>query len=415
MVMFPSALLMGAAFPVGVKLWAGDSDQTATARLGVFYALNVCGGIAGSLAAGFFLLPQAGSRTSLLGVAAAILLSGVALVAVAPLTRGRRAALAGAGVILYATAAATLVDPMRAFIAQRFPGESIIWIEEGVQSTVSVNQFGRFKMETMDGIHQASDTSSLSFFHHLLGQLPMAIHPNPRDALVVGLGGGATAGAIGLHTGVRVDVVELSPAVVHAANFFSKVNYDVLNRPNVNLRVDDGRNHLLLTKWKYDVITADIILPIHAGSTNVYSREYFQACRNALNPGGLVAQWVSGTEAEYKIIMRTFLSVFPDATLWADGNVLIGSTKPLRMSRGDFEWKMGVPERAGGFRDVNITKFEELVNLYTAGPQQLARYVGDGPILTDDRPLAEYFLSLPRDRQPDRSGLTRDLSEIVVP
>jgi spermidine synthase len=171
----------------------------------------------------------------------------------------------------------------------------------------------------------------------------------------------------------------------------------------------------LLTRWKYDVITADIILPIHAGSTNVYSREYFQAARNALNDRGLVAQWVNGTEAEYKIIMRTFLSVFPEATLWAEGSILIGSAAPLRISRGDFEWKLAIPDRARGFRDIGITKFDDLTAMYTAGPRELARYVGDGPLLTDDRPLAEYFLSLPRDRQPDLSGFKRDLSEIVVP
>jgi spermidine synthase len=317
--------------------------------------------------------------------------------------------------LLFAVATVTLVDPIRSFAAYRYPNEPIVWFEEGVQSTVGVHEFGRFRMETMDGIHQASDTGSLAFFHHRLGQLPMALHPNPREALVVGLGGGATAGAIGLHTGVNVDVIELSPAVVHAVHFFDKITYKVLERPNVTLRVDDGRNHLLVTRWKYDVITADIILPIHAGSTNVYSREYFQAARNALNRGGLVAQWINGTEAEYKIILRTFLSVFPDATLWADGSVLIGSTKPLRIARGDFEWKLGEPGRAQGFRDAGITKFEDLTNLYTAGPRELARYVGDGPLLTDDRPVAEYFLSLPRDRATDLTGLRRDLSEIVVP
>lgn len=106
---------------------------------------------------------------------------------------------------------------------------------------------------------------------------------------------------------------------------------------------------------------------------------------------------------------------FPDATRWAEGSVLIGSTRPLRLSRGDFEWKLAVPERARGFHDINLRNFEDLTNLYTAGPKELARYAGDGPLLTDDRPLAEYFLSLPRDRQPDRTGFKRDLSEIVVP
>jgi spermidine synthase len=219
---------------------------------------------------------------------------------------------------------------------------------------------------------------------------------------------------VGLHTGVNVDVVELSPAVVHAVSQFEKINYSVLTRPNVHLRVDDGRNHLMLTRWRYDVITADIILPIHAGSTNVYSREYFELARHALNPGGLVAQWVDGTDAEYKMIMRTFLSVFPDATLWADGSVLIGSTKPLRLTRSDFEWKMGLPDRAQGFRDVGLASFADLMKLYTAGPRELARFAGDGPLLTDDRPMVEYFLSLPRDGAPDRSLIKRDLAEILA-
>jgi len=200
---------------------------------------------------------------------------------------------------------------------------------------------------------------------------------------------------------------------VHAAGQFEKINYGVLTRPNVNLRVDDGRNHLMLTRWRYDVITADIILPIHAGSTNVYSREYFELARRALNPGGLVAQWIDGTDAEYKMIMRTFLSVFPNATLWADGSVLIGSTKPLRLTRSDFEWKMGLPDRAQGFRDVGLASFADLTGLYTAGPKELTRFAGDGPLLTDDRPMVEYFLSLPREGAPDKSLMKRDLGEIL--
>ena len=414
-VMLPSALVMGAAFPIGVKLWTERGRATAgeTERLGVFYALNVCGAIIGSLVTGFLLLPAAGSRSSLRLVATTILFSGLALLAVAPARRSVRWGLGAAAALLFAVASQQLIDPMSAFIIQRFPGETMVWIEEGVQSTVSVHQFGKFKMETMDGIHQASDTSGQAFIHHRIGQLPMAIHPNPHDALVVGLGGGATAGAVGLHTSVKVDVVELSPAVVHAAGQFEKINYGVLTRPNVNLRVDDGRNHLMLTRWRYDVITADIILPIHAGSTNVYSREYFELARRALNPGGLVAQWIDGTDAEYKMIMRTFLSVFPNATLWADGSVLIGSTKPLRLTRSDFEWKMGLPDRAQGFRDVGLASFADLTGLYTAGPKELTRFAGDGPLLTDDRPMVEYFLSLPREGAPDKSLMKRDLGEIL--
>jgi spermidine synthase len=243
----------------------------------------------------------------------------------------------------------------------------------------------------------------------------MALHPAARSVLVVGLGGGATPGAVSAHDGVEVDVVELSESVVRAAPFFSHVNFDVVNRPNVHVRVDDGRNYLLLTPRKYDVVTADIILPIHAGSNNIYSREYFTLVRNALKPDGLAMQWVFGTDAEHKTITRTFLSVFPYATLWGDGTVLIGSLQPFRLRRGDFEWKRQLPGRRQALEDLGAGTWEKLLAMYIAGPDELRRYVGDGPILTDDLPLVEYFLSLPRDKTMDLRGVRSKVEDIVVP
>ena len=267
----------------------------------------------------------------------------------------------------------------------------------------------------LDGNHQASDAGTMVYNHRLLANLPMALHPAARSVLVVGLGGGATPGAVSTHDGVEVDVVELSESVVRAAPFFSHVNFDVMNRQNVHVRVDDGRNYLLLTPRKNDVVTADIILPIHAGSKNIYSREYFMLVRSALKPDGLAMQWVFGTDAEHRTIVRTFLSVFPNATLWADGTVLIGSMQPLRLRRGDFDWKRQLPGRRQALDDLGAGTWEKLLALYVAGPEELSRYVGDGPILTDDRPLVEYFLSLPRDKTMDLRGVRGDVNELLRP
>jgi len=52
-----------------------------------------------------------------------------------------------------------------------------------------------------------------------------------------------------------------------------------------------------------------------------------------------------------------------------------------------------------------------LIGQYFAGPEDLRRFLGEGPILTDDRPMLEYYLSLPRDERPlDPSGLQRSPS-----
>jgi spermidine synthase len=241
----------------------------------------------------------------------------------------------------------------------------------------------------------------------------MALHPNPHAALVIGLGGGATAGAVSVH-GVDVDIVELAGSVVRGAQFFETINYGVLGRPNAHLRVDDGRNFLMLTPKRYDVITADVIHPIFAGSGNLYSVEYFRLLRRVLNPGGMAVQWLAGTEEEYKIIARTFLSVFPQTTVWGGGSLLVGMTQPLRLSRADFAWKLQDAGRAQGLRDLNVTSFDQLLAAFDAGPDELAAFVGPGPILTDDRPSVEYFLSLPRDRDVDTSALKGNVRRFVV-
>jgi spermidine synthase len=253
----------------------------------------------------------------------------------------------------------------------------------------------------------------MTYIHRRIGHLAMALHSDPRTALVIGLGGGATAGAVSVH-GPSVDVVELAGSVVHGAGMFGRINYDVLSRPNVRVHVDDGRNFLLLTPKRYDVITADAILPIYAGSGNLYSAEYFRLMRRTLRPGGMVVQWVAGTDAEYKLIARTFLSVFPETTVWGDGSLLVGTLEPLRLRRSDFERKLRTAGGAQGFHDLNVESFDSLRAAFNGGPEDLRAFVGEGPLLTDDKPLVEYFLSLPRDRDVDTSPLKGDVSRYVV-
>jgi spermidine synthase len=412
---FPTALLMGAAFPIGLRIWAsaGTDEADLAGRVGLFYSLNVAGAIAGALAGGFLLLPAVGSRIAIALLAAFAFASGAALILASDWSRGRQlASTAGAAAVLAAVIAWS-PDPFVQFIEQRFRGDRIVWREEGVEATVVVHRSpgGDLSM-TVNGNHQASTDDVTTYVHRRIGHLPMALHPDPRTALVIGLGGGATAGAVSVH-GVSVDVVELAASVVRGARLFERVNYGVLERPNVRIRVDDGRNYLMLTPKRYDVVTADVIHPIYAGSGNLYSAEYFQLIRRVLNPGGMVLQWVAGTDAEYKIIARTFLSVFPETTVWADGSLLLGMVDPLRLRREDFERKLQSKGSAQGLHDLNVESWDRLLAAFVAGPTELRAFVGNGPILTDDKPLVEYFLSLPRDRDVDTSTLKGDVRHYI--
>jgi spermidine synthase len=412
----PATLLMGAAFPIGMRLWA-ENGPDVVRRVGSFYSLNVCGSIAGSIAAGFVLLPRLGARTSL--IVAASMYAGSSLWLLAHLRTPRMYRWLSGVVIVSVVAwgAVKLPDPFAVALSKH--PQPVFWREEGLQTTVSVHaQAGGGLAMFLDGLHQANDSASMLRLHREIGLLPLALHPDPKRVLVIGLGGGATAGAASRHVGVSLDVVELSPEVVRAAStWFSRVNHEVVRAPNVTLRVDDGRNFLLLNRGRrYDAVTADIIQPNHAGAGNVYSAEYFRLARAALNEGGVMLQWVGHRETTpYKLIMRTFLSVFPDATLWASGTLMVGALEPLKISRPAFEKKLGDEATRAALHEIGLDSFDALLGQYTAGPDEMRAIVGDGPILTDDRPLIEYSNTMPRGDPPiDLGGVKGDVEQILA-
>lgn len=397
--MLPTMLLLGLAFPIGMSLWAGDdpSDETSR-RVGAFYSLNVFGAILGSLLAGFVLLPAIGSRHSLIVVSALATSSSMALAWSQRATRPSFSyAVMALAPVLFGLGAMWAVEPFDVAFARFHRNEKLVWREEGVQTTVAVHDRGGnppMRIMFLDGNHQANNSPGTAFVHHRIGALPVMLHPAPTTALVIGLGGGATPGAVARYH-VDVDVVELSAAVVAGSAFFKDINFDLLSRPNVHLRVDDGRNFMMMGHKKYDVITADIILPRHAGAGALYSKEYYELVRHSLADGGLAMQW-NGADSmtEYQLLLQTFVSVFPYTTLWADGGLMLGSTKPFTISQSSYE------ARRKGFYFLNWD-LATLKRIYSAGPEEIREFLGnDGPLLTDDKPVIEYFLSLPKNDLP---------------
>jgi spermidine synthase len=416
---FPPAFLMGMSYPIGLHAWAGGgrSDVRLDAtKIGDLNSVNLLGGILGAIAGGFIILPVFGSRTGLAVLSAVYLVSFFLLLREIKGTRWQRTLMVLAPAAFF-LAALDIPDMLEAVSGRRYPaGERLFWWQEGAQTTaaVRIRPYGG-RLLYLNGLHQASDAPEMVRLHRLIGHLPMALHPQPKRAIVIGLGGGATPGAVSQHD-ATVDLVELSPSVVEAAAWFSHINYDLLNRSNIRLRIDDGRNFLLSASGRYDVLTADLIQPEHAGAGNLYSREYFALVRSALAPGGLVLQWIGHrSEVEYKLILRTFLDVFPATTLWADGQLLVGALAPLVIQREAFERKLQRPETQQALQAIDLDSFERLLRLYIAGPEELRTFVGPGQLLTDDRPLVEYFRSLPPDGRSavDLSSLTGDVSRHV--
>jgi spermidine synthase len=394
----PTAICFGLAFPIGLRLWAGASgdDRRTAERIGLFYSANVCGGILGSIAAGFLLLPALMSRGSLITIASLFLLSGLAIQAALLRRRPVLSLVTAAAAVGFV---ALVSEVPRSSASSRFRGGTpVLFHEEGAQTTVTVAGTGGTgdRVMYLDGRHQANDSPDMVFIHRRIGLLPAMLHPNPRRALVVGLGGGVTAGALSQYPGLAVDVIELSSGVVRGSDQFRHVNFDVLRQPNVRIRVDDGRNYLLRTRTAYDIITADAIIPNHAGANNLYSTEYFSLVRNALAPGGIALHWNGGsTDSEYRLILGAFVKAFPQTTLWGDGKLLVGWKDTPAPSLARLEAMLNDPAMRRLLSLMHVEKYDHLARMFRANPEQVHRLVADGPYLTDDKPLIEYFASLP--------------------
>ena len=394
--MLPATLLMGFAFPMGVEIWIGHERDASGERVGTFVACNVAAGIAGSLVAGFVMVPLIGARASLVLLALLVVGSGVWLLAHALAPRPALAAGAGAVALAGLVTVALVPDPYAAVMFHRFSGESVVWKSDDAQTTVSIQRAGEHLVMYVDGQHQANTSPEMVGYHRLLGTLPVAVHPDPERALVVGLGGGVSPGAMSLTPGLEVEVVELSADVVAGARYLAEANEQVVDRPNVTVRVDDGRNHLLVTEERYDVITADVIPPTHAGAGKLWSVEYWALARDALAPGGVMVQWAPQENArDYRMIVRSFTSVFPHVTAWAGGSMLVGSNEPQVFDRGVMEAKFADPGWRAVLERVGVVDWASFTALFTAGDGDIRARIGDGPVLTDDRPRIEYYRTLP--------------------
>ena len=163
----------------------------------------------------------------------------------------------------------------------------------------------------------------------------------PGEVLVIGLASGITLGSAGRHPIEHLDCVEISPEAVEASHYFDHINYNILSDPRVELIIEDGRNHLALTNRKYDVIISEPSNPWIAGISDLFTLEFFQSCRQRLNPEGVVCVWLHAYDIEdktFRSVINTFHTVFPCCTIWESwagvDYFLIGSPKKIMVDYG---------------------------------------------------------------------------------
>ena len=204
----------------------------------------------------------------------------------------------------------------------------------------------------------------------MLAHIPLFLHPNPSNALTVGFGSGGTSDSITTH-GVKTYAVEIEPEVFRSAGYFLDHNHDVTEASGFHLILNDARDHLHTTRRKYDVISTDVTNLQYKQNASLYSREYFQLMKQSLAEGGIACAWIpakSNYEDQLRILLRTFQSVFPYASLWFMDHaktsfaILIGTPGPIRFNVKRFREAFAVPEVRRDLERVGVDDPYQIMN-----------------------------------------------------
>ena len=411
--LLPLSAALGAAMPLAIAT-GRRTLETVPRDVALIYAMNTLGAIAGSLAAGFLLIPRFGLHTTTVG-AAALALLGAAIV----ILRGVRGRLpkaiglaATAGVAVAALSLPGWDPALMASGAYKYAtylgrddldwtlrAGSLLYYHDGAAGTVSVRRLTGTRSLAIDGKVDASNGGDM-LTQQLLAHVPLLVHGSARQVCIIGLGSGVTLGAALAHPVQRADVVEISADVVTAAGFFTRENHNALADPRAHLILGDGRSHVLLSSRVYDVIISEPSNPWMSGMATLFTRQFFAAARDRLRPDGILCQWAHTydiSEGDLRSIVATFSSVFPHAAAWLVGDadlLLIGSLEPVgpRLDRVARGWQQ--PLVAGSLAEVSATGLFSLLSLCLGGDEYVKTYGRNAQVQTDDRLALEY--SAPR-------------------
>jgi spermidine synthase len=358
-VVLPAAIVSGIQFPMLIAL-LGQGQEKVGAHTGMAYAWNTLGAIAGSLAGGFGFLPVFSATgvwrmvVILLGVlavtAAALdlrtpklwrpvpalvtaLLAFLMLGATGPTAFWRHSQI-GVGRLSKLSGSRSEFHDLMNVIRRE-----TIWEKDGVESSVALSTKGNLNFlvngKCDGGLKDDAGTQVMS------GLTIAVLHPNPRRALVVGLGTGSSAGWLAAVPSLeKVDVFELEPAMLHVAQQCQPMNHQMLDNPKVQVVIGDARELLLAGHDRYDLIFSEPSNPYRAGIASLFTREYYQAVAQRLNEGGLFAQWVQAYEIDdgtIQSVYATLGSVFPNVDTWQteSGDLLLVATPIARSYDAD--------------------------------------------------------------------------------
>lgn len=294
----PSALLLGASFPLAVRAVASSEGDAAPASAKV-YAWNTVGTILGSIACGFLFLPrlQFDGTAQLLTLVSLALGTAAFLVARGPWRLGAGVGILGmAGVILWPPPTPwTLLG--QSPLASPFEAERVTYLGVGHSATVMVQEVYGEQRLTTNGLPESAleapgSRPSRYAVAHWLALAPATARPAAEKALVIGFGAGITTHALPDHI-QRVDVAEIESEVIEANRALATWRReDPLADPRLRILVDDARSVLIHRPERYDLIISQPSHPWTLGAASLFTSELYAVAAARLTEGGIFTQWI---------------------------------------------------------------------------------------------------------------------------
>lgn len=448
-ILFWPTLLLGATFPLVNKIYA-TSLSSLGKSIGKAYAVNTVGAVLGSFAAGFILIPfwgKEGSLSTLVGTQAALALVVLAIILKGQSSRPRLwPVLCFAGIACIGLSfayphwnramlsygryqiPAELIQKFRltGWMASLWRGEQIlvpqqrgrevVFYGDGIGGFTTVEKhidsMGTVRYTMLNSGKPDATSHDDAATQALLAHIPLMFHPAPANVMILGLGSGMTAGEA-LHYPVsRVDVLEINEQVIEAAQFFNDWNNHFAKDPRIRIIVQDGRNHLILSRTNYDVVISEPSNPWMAGMANLYTKESFETIRDRLNDDGIFIQWINAERMDWRtlaMIGKTFSTVFPNSVMMVSpiGGadfffVGINGNSPLRLSVADRNLAFAARSRIMSLADAR-----QLFHLILT--DRVAEMFADGVMHTDNRPYLEF--AAPRHLYASSRGFRTELKQ----
>ena len=418
----PAAILWGASFPLALAAVAARGQDPARLVGGV-YAANTVGAIVGSLGASLLLVAWIGSLHTMQVLIVVAAVSG-AILLLAPATSEAEkswwptiAACAAIIVVALLVRNVQTVPPVLiaygryANMRVNDSAQYIYW-GEGMTASVAVSKLSDGVLNYHNaGKVQASSEPQDMRLQRMLGHMTTLIPPEADRVVVIGCGAGVTAGAVSVDPAVKNQTIaEIEPLVPKVVSeYFGEHNFNVVKNPKVHVRIDDARHYVLTSKEKFDAITSDPLDPWVKGAAMLYTKEFFEAARAHLKPGGVVTLFVQLYEsntAAVKSEIGTFFEAFPNGVVWGNTNngqgydlVLLGQNVdgPIRINVDEIQKRLNRPEYAPvvkSMRDIGFNSAVDMFSSYAGRAQDLKDWLKDAPINRDRNLRLQYLAGL---------------------